>query len=337
MRKLIILNILIFSTIVTAQELILDGNTIPLDQTTIVDINDTSGRITLTSSTGNLSCTGPVPTLTMLADPDMVDSGESSVISWTVENGATECEKSGDWSGPLLIGADVTNGTHSETVTNITTSSNFRLVCRNGFGSSPLRTAAVSVNGGNPNCVNQPPILNGAEDFTIRLIPGAGGNSLGTPTNPATYSGDYDEIASGTGWPGGVGGQSFATLSKNQYAAMRFTTSNLNEIGKLSMIPPGNGQGPASTATTISISECPGDFTTHLNQPRCLAIGGGTPNIRWSQNPTTSPTFHCLLDKDKTYYFNIVHSNDVSNLYESSGCLVGTFCGVIFAQADENP
>ncbi len=336
MRKLIILNILIFSTIVTAQDLILDNRRIPLNSASTINIDPISGDITMTSVTGNLSCDAPAPTLSMSATPSTIDSGESSEIFWTVANSVTECEKSGDWSGSLLTGADVTDGTHSEIVTNITTSSNFNLVCTNDFGSSPLRTAVVSVNGGNPNCTSQPPILNGAEDFSIRLIPGATGNSLGTPTNPATYSGDYDEIAAGTNWPGGVGGQSFATLSRGQYAAMRFTTSNANEIGKISMIPPGNGQGPASQATTIAISECPGDFSTHLNQSRCLAIGGGTPNIRWSQNPTTASTFHCLLDKNKTYYYNVVHSNDVSNNYASSGCQ-NTFCGIIFAQADENP
>ena len=229
----------------------------------------------------------------------------------------------------------MTNGTHTETVTNITNSSNYNLVCTNNFGSSPQRTVSVTVNGANPNCSSQPPILNGAEDFTIRLIPGATGGSNGSPSNPATYSGDYDEIAAGSGWPGGVGSQSFATLTRNQYIAMRFTTDETNAISRLQMTPPGNGQGPGSQATTISISECPGDFTTHLNQSRCLAIGGGTPNIRWSQDPTTSSTFHCLLDNNKTYYFNIVHSNDVNNNYSLSGCQ-SNFCGIIFGQADES-
>ena len=336
MRILVLLSIIIFNTIVTAQNLILDGQTIPLDSASSISIDPTTGNITATSDNGSLTCSevGFPPTLTLSANPTTVNSGDSSLLSWTVNNNATSCTKSGAWNGSLTT-AQMTNGAHSVTVNNITTNSNYNLICTNNFGSSPLRTASVTINGGNPNCTSQPPILNGAEDFTIRLIPGATGNSNGTPSNPATYSGDYDEIAAGTGWPGGVGGQSFATLSKNKYIAMRFTTDNTNAISKLSITPSGNGQGPGSQATTISISECPGDFTTHVNQSRCLAVGGGIPNIRWSQNPATTSTFHCLLDKNKTYYFNIVHSNDVNNDYELSGCQ-SSFCGIIFAQADES-
>jgi hypothetical protein len=324
---------------VLAENLILDGQTIPLNSSANVTINPVTGDITATSSNGNLSCAevGDPPTLTLSANPTTVNSGESSTLSWTVGNSATSCTKTGSWSGGLTAG-QITNGSHNEVITNITMSSTYSLQCSNQFGSSLLRTAVVNVNGGNPECSAQPPILGGAEDFTVRLIPGTPFGQVGSPPNPATYDGTYDDIAPGTGWPGVYGTQSFATLTKNNYVAMQFTTDNTNAIAKLVFTTPGNGQGPPSSATTVAISECPGDFTTHLNQNKCLSVGGATPNLRWSQNSTTNGATHCLLDKNKTYYLNIVHSNSTVDGYATTGCGSTTtdYCGMIFSQTNEN-
>jgi hypothetical protein len=336
MRKLILLNILIFSTIVSAQTTLrLDGKNITLDPTSTVTIDPLTGNITATSANGNLTCAevGDPPTLTLTANPTMIDSGDSVTLSWTVGSNADTCTKSGDWSGSLT-GSLVTNGLHSEVVSNVTANSNYTLQCTNNFGSSPSRTASVTLIGGNPNCINQPPILGGNADSTIRLIPGAFPGQIGSPQNPASYNGTYDEIAPGSGGPGVYGTQSFFNLTANNYIAMEFTTDNLNSIAKLVFTPPGNGQGAPSTAVTIAISECPGDFTTHLGQERCLRVGAGTPNIRWSQNPATNGATHCLLEKDKTYFYNIVHSNSTANGYTTTGC-TSSSCGGIFSHTNE--
>lgn len=267
------------------------------------------------------------------ANPTTVNSGESSTITWTLANNVTTCTKSGDWTGNFT-GSEVTNGSHSLLVENITSNSTFNLICVNSVGSSLSSTVIVLVNNGSPDCSTQPPILNGDEDFTIRLIPGATGGQQGTPSNPATYDGTYDDIAPGSGWPGVLGTQSFFNLTSNKYIAMQFSTDNTNAIAKLVFTPPGNGQGPPSTATTVSISECPGDFTTHLNQARCLRIGGAIPNLRWSQNPDTNTLTHCKLEINRIYYLNIVHSNDVENDYKITDC-TSTNCGAIFSHTNE--
>jgi len=339
MKKLIILSILIFNTIVTAENLILDGKTIPLSNSSTVTIDPVTGDIIATSVSGSLTCSniGFAPTLAMSINPPVVDSGGSTQIAWAIENDAVSCTKSGGWSG-VISGADVTNGTHVQTINNITSNTTYTMVCTNNFGDSPTRSVSVSINGGNPECVNQPPILNGAEDFTIKLIPGAGTTGPGSPQDPNTYDGTYDDIAPGDNvdWPGVYGTQGFMTLTKNQYAAMQFNTDNSNEKAKFVFTTPGNGQGPPTNATTVSISECPGDFTTHLNQSRCLAVGGATPNIRWSLNPSENPATHCLLNKNTTYYLNIVHSNTTVNGYTTSACTGPSYCGIIFNQTSEN-
>ena len=340
MKKLILLNILIFNTIVSAQTILkLDGQNITLSPSSTVTIDPLTGNITATSANGNLTCTevGDPPTLSLTANPTTVNSGDNSTLTWIVGNNAISCTKSGDWSG-TFTGSQVTNGTHSQTVSNLTANKNYTLICSNNFGSSPSRTASVAINGGNPNCTSQPPILGGSADNTIRLIPGASTGQIGSATNPASYSGLYNEIAPGTGWPGVYGTQSFFNLTADKYAAMKFTTDNENSIARLVFTPPGNGQGAPSSATTISISECPGDFTTHLGQERCLRIGGAIPNIRWSQRSETNPATHCLLEKNKTYYFNVVHSNSSLNGYTDTNCSddgVNPSCGGIFSHTNE--
>lgn len=329
MKKLIISTMIMFSFSGSTQNLILDQQTIALDPSTPMSIDSETGNITLRSSNGNLTCqeVGDAPTVTLTANPQVVESGGTSRLTWTVGNNASSCTRTGDWTGNISGGL-VTNGPHSLDIANITSNSSFGIQCSNAFGSSPVATVNVNI-AGNPACNSRPPILGGNEDFSIKLIPGTPFGGLGSPQNPATYNGMYTDIVNGGGeWPGGTGGQTFATLTSGQYAAMQFTTSNLNEEGKVTMVPPGNAQGPGSGGITMSISECPGDFSM---TNRCISIGGGSPSLRWSQDPATSANTHCKLEKNTTYYFNIVHSNSQSNNFATSTCnSVEGYCGIIF-------
>ena len=333
MKKLLFLNLLLMSTYTFAVDLILDGTTIPLDSNVPITI-DASGNINITSDNGSLTCAAAPPTITnYVVSPATINSGESVDISWTLEGNATSCTKGGTgWSG-TFTGSDVLNGNHSKTIANITTNSTFTLRCSNDFGNSNQVTGSVSVNGSGINCAaTQPPILGGAADVTIKLIsPTPAGNAPGTPGNPLTFNGKYEDVMQGTGWPGASGGNGFISLTRNMYAAMRFTTDNTNNFGSLTLAPPSNGQGPPSTGTTLSISECPGDFSVHNNQANCLKVGGSIPSLKWSQNPAASGGVYCKLDKGKTYYLNIVSSKSTATNFSSTDCST-SYCGLLWNQ-----
>ncbi len=86
----------------------------------------------------------------------------------------------------------------------------------------------------------------------------------------------------------------------------------------------------------MTISECPGDFNDHLNQPACTVNDSNFTTIRWTTktNPVGPPGFFCELEKNTTYFMNIVHSdNSENNNYETSGCQDSS-CGVL---ASQNP
>ena len=335
MKKTVLLNLLLITSLSFAVDLILDGATIALDSSNPVTI-DSNGNINITSQNGSLTCAAAPPVLSSFnVAPATINSGDDVTVSWHVEGNPTSCLKTASpansgWSGNVSA-SNLINGNHSLVVPNITASTTFSLRCSNDFGNSNSVSDNTTVNGTGVNCSSQPPILNGNADTTVRIVVGVAPGQPGSPTNPLLSDGTYDQVAPGSGWPGSIGPQSYLSLSKNKYVALRFTTDNTDIGSNISFYIPGNPQGPASIGTALSISECPGDFNNHLNQPKCLVIGGGAPSMRWTQNPAASAAGFCKLEHNKTYYFNIVHSSSQSTNFSSSACATSA-CGIIFTQ-----
>ena len=263
----------------------------------------------------------PVPViLSFNADPEIIGNGGSTNLTWTLVNNATMCVKSGNWSGMAAF----TNGIHSETISNITTSSTYQLQCSNSFGDSQL--VSVTVDPVPAFCINQPPILVGDEDRSIV----ANGTIDGD-----TYNGRYTGFQAQTftpDWPGFYGDTIQLTLTANKYISALFTTNFYYDRSHLQFIEPSNFEGTPPTNQTISISECPGDFTVHLNQPQCLST---TSQIRWSTGFITGPGLFCKLATNSRYYLNIVHSDSSeNNNYSTSDCNSSS-CGILATQVLE--
>lgn len=336
--KTIIYVSILIPNLLIAQNLILDGNNIPLDNTSTINIDPTTGDITATSQAGDLICSSSstsstAPVLSSLtAAPSSVVSGGNSTISWTLSGQATSCTKTGDWTG-TFNGSDVTDGNHSSLVSGITANSTFSLQCSNSIGNSVLRSTSVTI-ATTTNCISQPPILNGNADTTIIAI---------SPILPAgSYDGtykDFQQVPSPIDWPSNFGDSISLRLDRNQYLSARFTTNSLSVKGRFQLATPGNTQGPSSSGTLV-ISECPGDFTTHLNQVKCQRLVGASGGLRWATDSSASASTYCKLEKNTVYYLNIVHSisptNSVDPADNFSSSLCGTsFCGILATQVQE--
>ena len=184
-----------------------------------------------------------------------------------------------------------------------------------------------------PSCAGESAaILNGNEDRSI-LAQGPG-------VQPTNYNGYYSDIYNNTGsgtatpWPGPLGANISLNLEKNHYIAAQFNTPDESIDAKFLSQMPSNYQGVAPQAYTVSISECPGDFNVHLSQTACKTNAA---TFKWSTtpNPPGPPGFFCELEKNKTYYLNIVHSNNASNdNHETSDCLSQVnSCGHLSSQS----
>jgi hypothetical protein len=191
------------------------------------------------------------------------------------------------------------------------------------FSSSQLFAQTVNCN------LDQPPIIFGSEDRSVI----ANGSPVGQ-----TYDGNFEHLQGmdrTSLWPGNFGHLMSLSLSRRQYIAAAFNSSNNDYLARIQLSIPGNFEGPPSKAATIVISECPGDFNVHMNQDKCRSIGGGSPSIRWATDGSADPKKYCLLEKNKDYYLNIVHSdNSENNNFDTSDC-PNSYCGITAIQIKE--
>lgn len=162
----------------------------------------------------------------------------------------------------------------------------------------------------------------GKEDRTIY----ANGTS-----NSGTYDGNFSSFQ-GAGlykpWPGTVGETISLSLTKGMYISAKFNSGAAELKGEFQYAGTGNTQGPNARRGTTTISTCPGNFDrNHLGQANCFKDGSG--NLLWSTDPAANPAYYCMLEKNKTYYLNIIHSdNSEGDDYNTSDCDF-PYCGIL--------
>jgi hypothetical protein len=107
-----------------------------------------SYSLTCTGSGGSASASAtvtvfPVPTVSLMANPTMVTSGGSSMLTWSSTN-ATSCLASGAWSG-----TKATSNSTGQSTGPLTNTSAFTLACT-GTGGTASASATVTVTTGTP-------------------------------------------------------------------------------------------------------------------------------------------------------------------------------------------
>lgn len=309
-------------------------NTFVTSVTGGVSSNGTSYTLTCANSYGKRTLSATVtsistvinPVVTISASATSVDSGENSTISWTVANAPDSCTFDGDWPSGTTFTKD---GPFSFVETNITLAKTYSVICENTAGNSGTKTISVTVNGQNanvwPSCQGANAyVLNGNEDRTIL----ANGTS-----SPSSYAGLYAGLQGfGTSfdWPN-FGADIHLSLEKNKYIAAKFNTGNTGFDAKFVLSGTGNFEGQTPAAARYVISLCPGSFNADLGA-RC-SVGGGS--LFWSSktNPGGPDGYFCELQKNTTYYLNMIHSdNSEGNGYATSDC-DNDYCGILAKQA----
>lgn len=151
-RSVVFTGILLgLSGAIMAEDLILDGQEIPLAAGSSVSINPVTGDITATSADGNLVCTDPgaVTVGTLGASPNPVAQGNQLSMSWSSAN-ATGCTPMGSlpgWSsanigtqGPFTFTVNASPNTYTASVQ-----------CSNGSSSDTSNTVNVTVEEADPD------------------------------------------------------------------------------------------------------------------------------------------------------------------------------------------
>jgi hypothetical protein len=293
-----------------------------------VNVVSSDGRVEVTTNLtavqiGDLlGVTGTInnPSVNISVSASVLISGSgTAILSWSIAD-ATSCNKTGEWGSGSLA---TVNGNQSIGPFTGPATKTYGITCQNSLGATASDTVTITITDPNGvNCsVDQPPILAGAEDLTII----ANGTA-----SAGSYNGNYDDIQGTAGtnpWPN-YGDQIRLSLTRNKYISAAFNSGSLNQTGKLVFNPPGFNEGQSASNVTISISECPGDFSVHLSKPKCLLVGVPSDTFRWSNDPSANSSTYCVIDKNKDYYLNIVNSSDSTNNFSQSSCST-TYCGML--------
>ncbi len=195
----------------------------------------------LTNSTFDLTCSGlggtsavvsatvnVVPTATLTANPAVIVSGGTSMLTWSSSN-ATACTASGGWSGPLASAGNKTTTAQSATVT-------YSLTCTGAGGSSAVASATVAVATGSLSPSHAELTISQTQQFTAA-------------SSPTTWA--VDGVTNGNA---GVG----AITSAGLYTAG--TTPGTHTIVATS--------GAVTQSAVASVTDLAGVYTYHNNSSR---------------------------------------------------------------------
>lgn len=292
------------SPILFAQDLILNGQTIELDPDEDVSINPVTGDITVFAADPDLTCSsgGPLPAITSFeVDPTTVAQGGSVEISWTSQD-ASSCLGQGNlpgWAGESVA----VNGTETVPIASGQNPGNYtaRLRCSNSEGnvqSDPVTVTVESAGGG--SCGSRPPPAGMSQDTTIRL----------NTSNETTH---WSHVwGSGSDFPHSTGNSHTLAIANDQYAALAFSSDNLQfgEEGSIFFDEIISAPGSTNIAPPmVVISECPGDFG-----PQEFAACRKIPSfgfIPFTWHEASAGGSGCPIEQDQDLYLNMVPTDTI--------------------------
>ena len=230
----------------------------------------------------------------------------NALIQWSTTD-VSSCTTS---SSPSVTGwngeAIGTSGSKSITVTQNTV---VTLTC----DSLTPKSVTINYSVGNPNCSSSV-IPSGLSAKNIDYTVMNQGFSFGTNTNT----------------------NAIETFSTSQYLAISdLSTTNPNLRRSIQFYQNPTNLKP-NWYVTMSISECPGDFT---NAATCkkLIYPAQEPSMYVSTNQSDNPNIYCIIEPNKSYYLNFVHDNDP---YDSTpgrcAFTSDTVCSIFFNESHLN-
>ena len=267
------------------------------------------------------------PVVTISASPLSVITGGSSTVSWSVINNPVTCDFIGNWPGGGGVGVLPSNFPASSFVlSNITSDLSLSVLCDNAaVGDSGIQSVQITIAPSTWASCSAPfeSILGNNEDRTIR----ANSTALGDLTNGTLLEFYNSAINPNLPLSDIINVPFGLSLTKDQYIAGQFSSGSDNLQARFQFSLPTAIEGPVATHFTAVISECPGDFNIIFTQSTCK-IEGVASSLFWSTNPVSDPSIYCMLDKNKTYYLNMVHALEGGNEYQTSSC-TSSYCGII--------
>lgn len=263
-------------------DIIIDGQTLPIEAIDSYQVQvDAQGRYTViveTTDGWTLEESDVIPdpdpiTLSLSANPNTVDLGDTVTFTWSSTNAET-CTATGGNSAWAALGDAGLSGTAVITMT--MNPSPFQMTCSANGLNSVSRSRNITVidpNGGGPNNCPSPEVSSG-EVIT------------------------WEDLWGGETFPDQDTTEKSQRIGRNEYVAIEFNTSNFNGIGRFKTIQVSSG------LRNVSVANCPGMFTEDV-PAACFQEQANGQGLLWS----TDGTYDCNLNSNETYYLNITYSD----------------------------
>ncbi len=255
----------------------------------------------------------PMPDLSFNASPTEVLSGESAVLTWSATN-STACEATGVWSGTKSL-----EGT--ESVNNISSASTFSLTC-SGDNGSVTKDVTVGIRADTelPSSPSDLSYIN-----------------VGTDSVTLNWSSATDNIAV-AGYNIYRDGVKINTVTDITYTDSSLSSGNTYTYTVTAIDGAGNESVPSSSVSATTVVVVPFEISSYsaTNVTRNSAIVNvalskiGSVTIKYSRisnnlsltkNSIDLKTSHTVslsgLDKDKTYYYQIIATDEAGNTLTS--------------------
>lgn len=114
-------------------------------------------------------------------------------------------------------------------------------------------------------------------------------------------------------------------ILKDHYGTLAFSTGStpLGKTGSITFEIPQFSQDVLEPGDKlVTISQCPGDFTTLVEDPECRKVINNS-DIRWKIESEIVTDFRCTLLPDTTYFLNIIYTPDAEADPLEWGCTGG--------------
>lgn len=274
--------------------------------------------LTATTDGQGLDCLVPIvnpPVITTFnVTPTLIDPGETVTFNWTIAGTSPTCSATGGtaaWQGTTIT---IPTGQNQLTLQGGGT---FSITCTNSAGSDTETRTVTQNNTGFPpppafcNDAGRQPPDSVERQTTFSYFPPLSGTTISAQS--------FEDVF------GPFPGSSSANLTRdvivpqNRYIAMPFRTStSTGTILDLSWF----GNARVANNSTITISQCPGDFNVATLPNRCFAESGteGGSLLGIVGSSVTA----CDMNADTVYYLNVISAESatptVNQCNRSGGC-----------------
>ena len=222
-------------------------------------------------------------------------------------SGAATCDAldgNPEWQGSLTA----TDGQHQVMLSPIENDTVFTMLCVDAFGKFDIHQVSINVT---------------APGFCTTDV---------YPPGLIRVNGVYRNYNDGFNFGESTNASFLANISINSFLTLSdFSFPQPDSRRRIALVDaPSNFNLMA--ISTISISECPGDFTETAT---CVFEVNNNSNVFFSTRPSDAGSFYCMLDPEQAYYINYITTPDPYN--EAPSCVNDEpDCAIFYAEVFMN-